>query len=145
MLSNIITILTLVSALLPISDGAPGSNVAAEMCVASELRVSAVRGLVVFTHRGERKLGAGAEVELKASRNDEWHTMFKLAADAQGRFVFPAVKPGTYLLEARDHGYETTGAYVRVEKGAGKGQEILVPLRMALEGCVHASVRKRGR
>jgi len=119
------------------------SAVSAEVCIASELTVAAVHGQVVFTYRGEKKPGANAEVELKAFRNDEWHTLFKVAADTEGRFAFPEVKPGKYLLEARSYGYESTGAYVRVARGSSKRKEIIVPLRMPLEGCLYASVRKR--
>jgi hypothetical protein len=145
MLEDMTKTFMLTLALLVAPDRMPGRNGAAEMCVASELKVSAVRGVVVFMHQGEKKSGANAEVELKAPRNDEWQILFKIAADAEGRFVFPKVEPGKYLLEARSYGYESTGAYVRVSRGSRKGEEILMPLRMALEGCVYASVRKRGR
>ena len=57
--------------------------------------------------------------------------------------MFPEVKPGKYLLEARSYGYKSTGAYVRVERRSSKRKEIVVPLRMPLEGCVYAGVRKR--
>jgi 5-hydroxyisourate hydrolase-like protein (transthyretin family) len=141
MLGNRTLLLTLV--LLAIFPGASTVPAPVEVCTVSELTVAAVRGQVIFTHRGEKKPGANAEVELKVSRDDEWHTMFKVAADAEGRFVFPEVKPGEYLLEARSHGYESTGAHVRVKRGSSKRREIVVPLRMPLEGCVYASVRKR--
>ena len=76
-------------ALLTFSGEAPAAPVAAEVCTASELTVAAVQGQVVFTHRGEKKPGANAEVELKAFRNDEWHILFKVAADAGGASCSP--------------------------------------------------------
>ena len=115
-----------------------------EICIADELSVTSLQGQVKSIR--DTKPLSQAGVILKEFRDDEWRKISELRVDESGRFVFPNIKPGRYLLEARSYGYEYTSAYVRLKKFSKNKvsrDEMIFWLRMPLEKCGYVQLQRQ--
>jgi hypothetical protein len=120
--------------------GTAMSNGLADICVNAQLKTSTLRGIVIGHHKGEEKALAGATVQLRQFRNDEWHAIAQVQANQAGEFEFSQVRPGKYEVIANSTGYVPTGAYVSLIKKRGRNEKIVFTLRMPLEGCGDAKM-----
>src|SRR5689334_5360409 len=77
----------------------------------------------------------GARIHLQA---DDGRLIAETTADAQGRFTFTDVGPGTYAVLGEAAGFETATAIVTVPPGEGASVELTLPSRGPLDVTVQA-------
>ena len=120
---------------------ASAGSCAPNPCVSKELVIGSgvLVGEVVLSGDGKIPRGSSVEIQLFEFRKGEWKYFGTVISN--GRFGWPDITPGKYMLIARYDGFKEAKVSVRVNRRKGKLKDIIIPLK--LDGCADAKLRGR--
>lgn len=118
-----------------------------EICVPASVKVKGLQGLVVFTRDGKEEALPQVKVTVEDCRED-CVLVAEVMTDNGGRFRFPDIKPGKYVVKASiptTGGSETARVKVGKMSGSKVEQELVFKMTMKPFTCSAGEVEVRKR